>query len=127
MEEKNYLTKVNNKRRTMRYKLRSAENLKLFYSLNNNNTYYPCEIYDFSKEGAGLRLSQYIEVDDVIYLFIQDNSEQFKFKSLVVNSSGLRVGVSFLDLDEFQVTLIDDVINRYFYSINAPKKLVLNS
>lgn len=89
------------------------------FSVDVDGSYYfgdkwtKCKIYDLNLHGAGLRLNQFFVKDDMIKLKFGIDDEVFTIDSIVVNVNGPRIGVNFINLDEFDNEFIRKVINNY--------------
>ncbi|OHD39713.1 MAG: hypothetical protein A2015_07450 [Spirochaetes bacterium GWF1_31_7] len=70
-----------------------------------------CKIYDLNLDGAGLRLNQFFVKDDIIKLKFGIDDELNSIDSVVVNVNGPRIGVHFVNVDEFDVDFLRRVIN----------------
>ena len=79
-----------------------------FYS----NSWHKCRIYDLNVEGAGLRLNQFFIRNDVIKLKIGEDGDFNIIDSIVANVNGPRIGVQFVNLDEFDKEFIQRTINN---------------
>ena len=75
------------------------------------NDWVKCRIYDLNIEGAGLRLKQFFMRNDVIKLKIGEDGDFNIIDSIVANVNGPRIGVQFVNLDEFDKEFIQRVIN----------------
>ena len=75
------------------------------------NAWVKCRIYDLNIEGAGLRLKQFFMRNDVIKLKIGEDGDFNIINSIVANVNGPRIGVQFVNLDEFDKEFIQRVIN----------------
>lgn len=91
---------------------------KTRYSLDVDGFYYygekwvKCKIYDLNLEGAGLRLNQFFIKDDIIKLKFGIDEELNIIDSIVVNVNGPRIGVHFINVDEFDKDFLRKVINE---------------
>lgn len=72
-----------------------------------------CKIYDLNLDGAGLRLNQFFVKDDIIKLKFGIDDEIGTIDSAVVNVNGPRIGVQFINVDEFDHEFIRKVINHF--------------
>ncbi|HNZ26340.1 MAG TPA: PilZ domain-containing protein [Spirochaetota bacterium] len=75
------------------------------------NKWQKCRIYDLNLEGAGLRLSQFFVKDDIIKIKFENEFEEFVIDSIVANVNGPRIGIQFVNLDEFDKEFIQKIIN----------------
>lgn len=70
-----------------------------------------CKIYDLNLNGAGLRLNQIFVRDDIIKLKFGIKDEINTFEAVVSNVNGPRIGIQFINLDDFDVSFLTQVIN----------------
>ncbi|HOJ64561.1 MAG TPA: PilZ domain-containing protein [Spirochaetota bacterium] len=77
------------------------------------NKWQKCRIYDLNLEGAGLRLSQFFVKNDVIKLKMGTETEQFVVDAIVANVNGPRIGVQFVNMDDFDREALNKIISTH--------------
>lgn len=84
------MASINGKRNALRKRVAlSAE-----YCLEGQGEWIPCEIYDVSEDGAGIRIRQLLEAGDVIRIRVPDWAEELpELEGEIVHSKGLVSGV----------------------------------
>lgn len=101
--------RVDNRRKSARFTV----DIDGYYYYGNK--WQKCRIYDLNLEGAGLRLSQFFVKDDVIKLKIGDQTqtegEQLVIDAIVANVNGPRIGVQFVNMDDFDRESLNKIIN----------------
>ena len=103
----------NNRRRNARFSV----DVDGFYFYMNE--WHKCRIYDLNKEGAGLRLNQFFIKNDIIKLKIGEEGDFNILDTVVANVNGTRIGVKFVNLDEYDIEFINRVINEQLQIQNA--------
>lgn len=78
------------------------------------NQWQPCRIFDLNLEGAALLLKQFFVKGDMLKLkfSISDDKEQKVINAEVCNVNGPRIGIKFLDVDDFDKEFLTKVINE---------------
>lgn len=104
--------KNSNRRKNTRFEL----NVDGHYFYQEN--WIKCKIYDLNINGACLWLKQSFVIGDIIKLrFGANETEVNVFDTVVANVNGPRIGIQFVNLDEFDRTFINKVISaksKYF-------------
>lgn len=106
-------------RRVKLYQRNNNRRDRARFSIDINGYYYysnnwqKCRIYDLNLEGAGLRLSQFFVIGDIIKLKFGTDNEQVVVDSEVMNVNGPRIGIQFINLDDFDKEIIKKVVNSY--------------
>jgi hypothetical protein len=92
---------------------------KARFSVDIDGYYYYADrwqkarIYDLNLEGAGLRLSQFFVEGDIIKLKFGVDSDSIVLDAEVMNVNGPRIGIKFVQIDDFDREFIQRVINTH--------------
>lgn len=98
--------KKSNRRKNTRFEL----NIDGYYLYQDD--WVKCKIYDLNIGGACLWLKQFFVIGDIIKVrFGLTETEVNTFDTVVANVNGPRIGIKFINLDDFDLAFINKVIN----------------